>query len=111
MSKTNKDRAARAGAALLAHQTKDCCGSSFQARAEIAADPEAVLSYLLSDLRHWADEKGLDFGKADCRAYGNYSVEMVEARREREAREARKQCWCKEKEFYPHPKHGRVTST
>lgn len=80
---TNKDRAQRAGAALLTHQTKDCCGSILQARAELVADPEAALSYLLADLRHWCDEKGLDFARIDQRAYRNYSGEVVEDRRER----------------------------
>ena len=80
-SMTNRDRAKRAEAALLAHQTRDCNGSSLQARAELAADPAAVLRWVLADVRHWCDANGLAFHEIDRKAYEVYSQEAAEERR------------------------------
>lgn len=78
---TNKNRANRAAAALLAHQVKDCNGSELQALTEVSSDPEAVLRYLLADLRHWCDAKGIAFHEADRKAHALYTEELEEARR------------------------------
>lgn len=69
---TNNERAARAMLALVAHQVDDCYGDKKQAKAEIKATPEAILCYLLADLRHLCDQKGLDYAKADKRGYEEY---------------------------------------
>lgn len=80
---TNRERAARAGLALLAHQVDDSWGNKAQARREIKAEPAAILSYLLCDLRHWCDRKGLDYAKADKRGYEHYSADKAEERHAR----------------------------
>ena len=79
--KTNKDRAMRARAALLAHQIDDCHGSKVQAHAELAAAPASILKYLLADLRHWCDVNGFSYQEADRLAHETYTAEVVEARR------------------------------
>lgn len=79
--KTNKERALRARAALLAHQLEDCHGRKVQAHAELAADPAAVLRYLLADLRHWCDREGIAFHEQDGKAASLYREEIEEARK------------------------------
>ena len=83
VSRWNRDRARRARVALLAHQTADANGSPGQARAELKADPGAVLRYLLADLRHWAEENGISFEEAAMKAQGIYADEAREAKAER----------------------------
>lgn len=77
---TNKERADRAALALLAHQKDDCYDDERQAREEIKAEPAAILCYLLADLRHLCDEKGLYFAKADKRGYEEYLQDLAEER-------------------------------
>lgn len=77
--KTNKDRAARARKALLAHQLDDCRGSKTQARIELREDPAAVLRYLLADLRHWCDVQGISFAEQDEKAHQLYLDEFIQA--------------------------------
>lgn len=83
MSQTNRDRAARAGLAIFAHQLDDNYGSVRAARREIKASPAAILSYLLADLRHWCDVRGFDFAKIDKQAYLVYLDDRLDERQER----------------------------
>lgn len=67
--------------ALVAQQTDDCHGDKRQAKVEIKAEPAAILCYLLADMRHLCDEKGLDYAKADKRGYEEYLQDLAEERR------------------------------
>ncbi len=58
--RTNADRAERAFRALLNQ------------------DYEGNVCDLLTDLRHYCDEQGLDFGAEDRTAHGHYLAELAE---------------------------------
>lgn len=73
----NRSRARRARAALIAHQTKEFSGNDAQARVELRVDPAAVLRYLLADLRHWANAKGINFAEQEQKAHDLYTDELT----------------------------------
>ncbi len=77
---TNKDRARRAGLALLAHQLDDSRGNKTQARLEVMSGRADVVSWLLADLRHFCDAHGLDFGELDKKGYRCYTADKVDER-------------------------------
>lgn len=82
---SNKARAMRFLVALKAHATHD--GQSPEAMED---DTRDLLADLLADARHFCDREGLAFHELDGRAHRNYSAEVVEERRQKPKRKARK---------------------
>jgi len=71
---TNADRSRWADDAVLVH------AAATRSEGEGA---ETKLSDLLANLRHWADDAGLDFDKASLRGEANYLAELEESPEEK----------------------------
>lgn len=71
----NRHRAARAREALRQYAI-DSFGPQ-QAAVELAQDPRSLLADLLTDLRHFADARGLDFAQAVESSAGHHHGETV----------------------------------